>query len=348
MNEVAQNMVLTFPEPIPLNGGKVEARGPGGKRIQLALTPADVHTTQELATYLAGYKNFAYRADDISPIVQVPHSKFYYRTFDSDDAFLHVDTEIGPTSEPHLIDPKSAVATGHTVNHSVGSLVPVQTEEQGSFSTKMVAGKRCMNAIQLNREKKVMDMAGTNTNWAAGVRHTVGPTENWDGGADSDPIKKLQEAIQASMQEVTAIAWNRKVSDAFLRHDKVRDHMRQFFGDQRPPAAGRTSDYEIPGFPPFKVVSSKIRTTSGGTLSYTLGNHAVLLTQPPGVPDDGEEISTSYTYREKGEDAVGINVREWFVEGAGIKGAHMVAVSVAEIPIMTGPACGGHIASVVS
>ncbi|MCP4674353.1 MAG: hypothetical protein GY854_02310 [Deltaproteobacteria bacterium] len=349
MNEIAQNQTFRFSEPIGPNGGKVEAIGPGGKRFQLTLTPSDVHTTSELSTYLAGYKPFAFRAEDASPIVQVDKTKFYYRTFDSDDAFLHVNTKVGLTSPPVNVDPGSSVLEGYTENHSVGSLVSVQTEEQAdSFSPKAVAGKRCMNAILIDREKEVFDLVGTAANWDASVRHTLGGAENWDGGADSDPIQNLQDAIEASMQEVTAILFNRKVSNTFLRHAATVAYMRQWYGDEAPQKAGRASDYTLPGFPPFKVINSKYRNTPGGLRINFHGNNVVLLCQPPSPPTDGEEISSCYTYREKGEDAVGINIREWFVDGAGTKGATMVNVTLAEKTIMTGNTCGGHIASVIS
>jgi hypothetical protein len=344
-----ENTVLRFEKGINPNGGQVDAIGPGGERFNLTLTPAQVHTTEELSTYLAGYSPFAFRADDVSPIVPVDKTRFYYRTFSADDAFLHVDTHAGLTSPPVMIDPNSTVTEGYTENHSVGSLVPVQTEDNANFfSPRAKAGKRCMNAILLNREKRVMDLVGTNTNWASGQRHTIGATANWNGGADADPILDIQTAIQASNQEVTDIFMNRVVSDAFMRNDKVKDHMRQWLGDQPGQQVARLNDYRIPGLPPIHVVSSKLRTASGGALSYTLGNHCVLVSRPPGVPEDGEDVAATYSFRERGADGVGIMIREWFVEGAGVRGAYMVNVTVAERQIMTANDAGGHIASVVT
>lgn len=344
-----EGMTLRFDQPIGPSGGKVQAVGPGGERFELTLTPADVHTSEELSSYAAGYKPGAFRADEIAPVVPVDASNFKYRTFGSDDAFLHVDAEVSLTSDPHLVDPSSSVGDGATKNYYVGSLIPVQTEDQAAFAARRVAVKRCMNAILLDREKRLTDIIETNTNWAAAVRHTLGAGENWDGGASSAPITKLQTALEASVQQVTGIWSNPHVAHAFLRHDQVKDHMRQFLGDKGAMEMGDGfNDFRIPGFPAWHVLPGKVRTAAAGTLSYLLANHVVLVCTPPGVPEDGEEISSLYTFRERGEDGVGINVREWFVSGKGIKGATMVAVSMAERIYMTGSDCGGHIATVVS
>ena len=50
-----------------LDGGRVEARAASGERYSLTLQPSDVHSAEELATYLAGYKPFDFRADEASP-----------------------------------------------------------------------------------------------------------------------------------------------------------------------------------------------------------------------------------------------------------------------------------------
>lgn len=342
------NQMLRFPEPIDPRGGKVEAIGPGGRRYELTLTPSDVHTSSDLTEFLAGYKPFGFRADDVSPVVFVDKPIFYHRIFGSDDAFLHVETRGSLTSPPKLIDPSSTATQAKTEVYNVGSMVPVQTEDAAdNYSPKQQAGKRCMNAILLDREVIVMALIGLNTSWASAVRYTLGGTENWDGGVDADPLAEVQAAVRGSMQQATQIIMNQKVNDYFLASDTIKDHMRQMLGDKGLNFNSMT-DYQIPGLPPVKVVTSQYRSASGGALSYTLGNHCVVMSTPPGIPTDGEEVAASYTFRERGDDGNGINVREWFVEGAGVKGAYMINVTMAEKSVITGNACGGHIASCTS
>ncbi len=166
----------------------------------------------------------------------------------------------------------------------------------------------------------------------------------------------METLVEKSAQPVSAIWFNQKIAHRFLRHPKVRDHMRQFFGDgavtniaSQVAAAGRdgmNADFLIPGLPPFKVVASKVKNESTGALDYTLGDVAVGVTVPPGIPQDGEEIATTYTFRRKGASGTGMQVREFTLENRGPEGGTMIVVSAADIPVMTANNAGGIITGV--
>jgi hypothetical protein len=149
---------------------------------------------------------------------------------------------------------------------------------------------------------------------------------------------------------------NQRVANLFIRHAAVRDHMRQFLGDSQPGNLAtqlersatdrRPFDFAIPGLPPVKVAAAKYRTPAAVT-TWVMPNVVVLTTVPPGVPTDGEEIATSYTFRRRGPAGVGFASREFQVEGRGPNGGTMVVISMADIGIMTGNNCGGIISGVV-
>ena len=65
-----------------------------------------------------------------------------------------------------------------------------------------------------------------------------------------------------------------------------------------------------------------------------------------GIPSDGEEIATTYTFRRKGISGTGLDVREFEVENRGPLGGTMIVVTVADIPIITGNNAGGLITGV--
>ena len=73
----------------------------------------------------------------------------------------------------------------------------------------------------------------------------------------------------------------------------------------------------------------------------------MLTTPPGGIPLDGEEIATTYTFRRRGVAGVGFETREFRVENRGPKGGVMVVASMADIAIMTGDNVGGRIADVL-
>lgn len=329
-----------------------------GDRVTLALQPSDVHDPTELPSYLAGYSPFLFRADEASKPVLVNNSSDKYRNFNSDDAFRRVNVKVGANSPTPEVDPTSTLTTYTAVNRLCGSFVPRQTENQtgNNFRPRAAASRRAMDAVLLDREIDIWTLLGTNTNFAAAQRTALAATYNWNGGVNSDPILDLQTAIEKSDQQVTDIWMNQKVGFAFLRHDKVRDHVRSMIGDaamdtratMTANAGVQAVDYTIPGFPPFHIIASKVKNESTAVIEYVFGNVVTLLTVPPGVPTDGETIATTYTFRVRGTSGTGIYVREYVIEGRGAEGGTMVAVSMEDIGVITGNNCGGIITGVIA
>lgn len=325
--------------------------GSAGQRVTLSVTPADMHSAEEIDTYLAGYNPGTYRADEVSPVIPVDNQTDKYRTFDKDDAFKNV-AQKGSTNAPiPEVDPKSALVTFKTEPRVISSFVPKNLSNR--YDAKMVAARRCKRAIALDREIEVMTLVGTNTNWDSTVRTALSSTYNWNGGENSDPVADVFTAIEKSAQPVTDMWMNTKVAHLFIKHAAVRNHMRQFLGDSTISGIAASvaesqagpADFAIPGLPKIHVSSAKYN--SSGTLTYILGNVVVLLSKPAGVPTDGEEVASTYTFQYKGPSGTGYTSREWVVEGRGAYGGDMIAVTEEDDARMTSTIAGGIITGVV-
>jgi hypothetical protein len=330
----------------------VEGVGVAGQRVTLALTPVDVVDPTEIPTYLAGYKPFAARADEASPVALVDFDLGKYRSFSENDAFRRVPVKGSDQSAVREVDPSSALVDYRLVNRFLGGFVPDQTQEQAVYDAKRAVGRRTMNAIELDREHDVWEMLGTASNWNANVRLAVAAGDEWN--VSGDPIYDLQTAVELAWQPVTEIWMNQKVAFAFLRHQEVRAHMRQFYGDSAISNASvgianaqtQSVDFQIPGLPPIKVVASKEKNESTGRLDYCLGNVVVLTHQPPGIPTDGEDSRSALTFRRRGEGGVGLETREYRIEGRGPKGGVMQVVSTADVNVMPANMAGAIITNV--
>jgi len=330
--------------------------GRAGQLVTLALTPADVHDPTELPTYLAGYKPAGYRADEVSEPVLVDKDSDKYRTFDSEDTFRMVNVKGSIQGAVPEVDPKSALTTYKVVDRFIGSFIPEVTEQNAApnYRIRQRAMRRCRRALDLDREYDVWTTLATLGSWNAANRTTLGATYKWNGGSVSDPIVDLQTRIIASLQPVTDIWFNHQVSFDFINHAKVRDHLRTMLGDngansilQGVVNADRAlTDFMIPGLGRFHVVAGKYLNESASTHDYILGSDVVLTVSPPGgVPQDGEEIATSITFRRRGNAGVGFETREYRIENRGPRGGTMVVVSQADVMKITGSTCGGLIKS---
>jgi hypothetical protein len=327
--------------------------GRKGQMVALSLSPDDVHTAEEMSSYLAGYHPLGFRADEASKPILVDHDTDQYRTFSSNDAFRQVNVKASREQPPPEVDPVSSLATYNVVDRFLGSFVNDITDQNATklFRPMQQAMKRVKWALQLDREVDVWTLLSTLANWATANRTTLAAGFQWNGGASADPILDVQTRIEASIQPVTGIYFNQRVAFAFLRHPSVRDHMRQMLGDNAAEGAvrgvadagSRNVDFVIPGLPPFHVVAGKVLNETTSAHDYILPDDVVLCSAPPGIPTDGEEIATSYTFRRRGDQGVGFDTRQFRVENRGPKGGTMVVTSMADIAVMTANNVGGLI-----
>ncbi len=324
-----------------------------GKRtpFQLAQMPDDVHSPAEIPTYLAGYRNGEFRADDVSTVFPVTHRRDKYRQEDADDAFLYVDVAGSIQGSIPQIDPKSALSEYACTERFVGSYVARATEDEEvgtRYRLRQAAAKRCATAMKIYREKEVWDLLTTTANWSSANHTTLLAAAKWNGGASSDPIADINGIQEASAMECRDVWMNRRTFDAFLRNASVREHMRQMMGDMsvgnditRVNGGGVTGDaidVKIPGLPTIRVVGSKFRTVSAGALSYILGNDVVVTCSP-----NGDDVATTRTFRVKGSQGVGYESREYRVEDRGPQGGTMLVCHAAEVAVMTATNVGGVI-----
>ena len=337
------------------------ALGQAGQRVNLELLPGDVHDPTEIPTYLSGYKNWDHRADEMSPVILVDDDENRFRNFSQDDTFEPVNVKgalSGPIPE---VDPRSTLDTYKVVDRYLGSFIPTPTENQtgNSYRPRMAAARRCMKAINLDRELDVLGPTGlltTLANWNGDQATTLASGFEWNGGATADPINDILSLVASSAQPVTEIWMNQIVANAFITNDGVRDHMRQLLGDSAAASVSqslassqttsRAVDFIIPGLPPIRVSGVKFKNASGN-LVFLMPDVVIGTTVPVSVPSDGEEIATSYTFRRRGPAGVGTESREFRIEGRGPHGGTMVVVALADIAKFTATNAGGIIAAVI-
>lgn len=329
-----------------------------GQRVQLALDPADVHDPTEMSQYLAGYTPFEYRADEVSPPILVDNDSDKYRTFDANDAFKRVPVKGSVQGAIPEVDPKSSLDNYNVVERYIGAFIPQQTQTQtgNNYRPVFAALRRCSRAIMLDRELDTFGLVNTPGNWAASAQHTAAAV--WTDTTNGVPLTDLQTMIEKSSQPVTALWMNQHVGHVFIRHPQVRDTMRQFYGDDNVKQvannilnagiSGRSLDVEVPGLPPIRISASKVLNETTGNYDYCFGNVVNAITRPPGVPTDGEDIASTYTFRRRGPSGNGFNTRDFFVPSRGPLGGTFVVVSMADVAKMTSTTAGGILSGVVA
>lgn len=329
--------------------------GREGEVITLAVTPADVtNQTEELDTYLGGYRPFGFGADLFSKVVLVDKEAGTRRDFSKENAFEEVNVRSGRNGAINEIDHRSGTTPYRVEDFALATWIPWSTENDAHvlYNVRASAGEMIAWKLALAREVRTFTLLTTLANWDTNNRTTLGSGFEWNGGANSDPLLDLHTRIKASAQVVSDIGMNPDVAFHFLAHDKVRSFMKQMLGDGAPSpevaAAAATQGvmtFRIPGFPPIHIVPSK-RLVSG-SLEYVLNDSVVLVTNQPGVPRDGNSIATSWTFRYRGRSGTGVVTNEYIPNGRGINGGTMFEMGYSDDQFLASNIAGGLITDVI-
>lgn len=346
------------PRKITLRLAEGSAAGREGELITLAVNPSDTSDQlKEIDTWLGGFENFGYLADQIAPVVLVDQEKARRRDFALENVFERVDTRTGRRGAINELEHMSETQPYETTEYALAAYIPYASEAEAValYNVKLAHSQTISEKLALDREARVMDFMTTLANWEPGNRTTILAAGKWNGGASSDPLADLHARIRASAGRVTAIVMNEDAAFYFLAHPKVQAYMRQHMGDNAPspelsraPQAQAVTTFTLVGYPPIVVSAAKVLNKSTGALDPVLGPDVLLISQPPGVPVDGTKMATAVTFRTKGRSGTGWTSNEFIPQtGGGLEKGTMLEAGYKEVTFFGSNRCGGLIKSVI-
>lgn len=324
-----------------------------GQVVRLAISPSDVSIPEEINTYLGGYTPPGFRADEAVPPVLVDKDVDKYRNYGLNNVYKRVQVETSKQAGIPEVDAESALSEYGVIERALGSFIPWVTESQASplVDPRMAGARRIAQALGLDREIRVWTLLTTTGSWAAANVTTIAGGAKWSDPVAGNPIKDIQDLMEASAQQVTDVWMATKVAHAFLRNTNVRDHMRQMLGDAAPNPSVLSGadtrlapvDFVIPGLPPIHVVPGKVLNEGTGALDPILGENVVLTTTPTRIPTDATEIFTALSFRRRGSSGTGYTSREVQLQTRGLEGGRLLIAGHAEDVRMVANNCGGLI-----
>ena len=337
--------------------------GRAGDTVRLTLTPDDVTISEEMDTFMAGYRPVGFRADEACPIVLVRKDTAQFRVFGVNNAFQQVNVLSSTQADIPEVDPGSTLDNYRVQERALGGFIPAVTEQNASegsglYDVRAAVGRRISWALSLDREIRIFGSGGllsTAGNWNANNQFTISSGVEWNDQANGDPISDLFDVIEASAQPCTDIWLNPIVAHHFIRSQATRDHLRTMLGDGAPSAQAAAAtaamgnmDFQIPGLPPFHIVASKVLNESTGVLDYILGDTVIVTGSPGGgMPTTGEDIMTCKTFRRSGPSGTGFTTREFPLDRRGLHGGLFLASGHAEDVKMIANNVGGILINTV-
>ena len=117
------------PKPIQVdlgnNGGVFDA---SGQRLLAPIAPTDVHESAEIPTYLSGWKNGEYRADEAATIQPVDYRNDKYRKEALANTFLLRNTEVAYDGAVPEIDVSTSLDEYTVKDYAIGTFISMTTE----------------------------------------------------------------------------------------------------------------------------------------------------------------------------------------------------------------------------
>lgn len=327
-------------QKVDLYNNTVTLRNESGHLVKMDLGQSDVHIDSALANYASGYKLAEGCADVAMPVVPVAAASDKYWEWDKDDAMQEVQaSQASPGGAVKEVSPRLSSSSFSTIQYALGAFIPTEIEANADAPLRpaMMHIRRIMNALMLGRERRVATTMQTAGSYASGFKATIAAGAKWNGGASSNPVQDLYTRIEAAVMPITDIIMSELVWHDFVQNANVQKYTT--YKDATPGIPRATSDQAttyaaLLGLPPIHVCAMKYKSAAS-TYSYVWGNDVVLLHRPAGagLPLDGQDISSGYTFRwsggNVGDAAVdgGFIVRSFFNPYRGPRGGRQIIVT---------------------
>ena len=329
-------------------------RDESGKLVTMDLGQSDVHIDRGLANYASGYKHAEAKADEASPIVTVPNASDKYWKWDKDDVFQQVtDIESSPGGIVKEVTPRLSSSSFSTVNYAIGAFIPTEVEANADspLQPAMSAMRRCMNVLIMAREMRVATMFETTGSYTSGFTATIASGAKWNGGASSNPVQDIYTQIEAALMPITDIFMSERTYHDFVQNSAVQKYIASKINVPGTPLPEQITGVQaLLGLPKIHVCAMKTKSATAGTYGYVWANDVVLVHKPAaGIPRDGQDISSSYTFRWSGGnvgDATvdgGFVVRSFFNQFRGPRGGRQIVVTHNDAEVLTSDVVSGLI-----
>jgi hypothetical protein len=329
--------------------------GRAGDVVTMAVTPSETgDQLRVIDTYLGGYKNRSYLADQISPPVLVDTEKGKRIDFSKENAFQHVDPRAGRQGGIKEVEHLNERTDYQTEEFALASFIPWAAENDAvrQYNVRQETSKLLMNKLLLDREIRVATALFTLNNWNANNRTTLLDAGKWNGGASADPLKDIQTRLEKSAQPVSFMIANPVVAFHLLRDAKIVTFMRQVYGDEKVDSVVQGASFaqestvvKLAALPDLIICPAKKLNESTGNLDYIWGNDLAMVTTASGMSPD--EMASFMTFRTRGRSGSGVVTNEYMPYGRGINGGTMLEVGFGEDIFFPSNISGGLIKACV-
>lgn len=250
--------------------------------------PRNLHVDSILTNFSLQYKNEEMIWEQVCPVVPVGKRSDKYFKYSKANAFRLFDDKIGPKSLANEIDWEVSNDNYSVKDHALSDYV---TQEEIDNADTPLSPERDSNdfinlMLDIAQEKRVATLFTTAANYPTGNKVTLSGTGQWSGAADN-PIKDLQDAVEACFQRANTLWFGVDAWLVFRRLPEILDAVKAATRMQNGGGGLATQSEVAALFDVDRVIVGRARYISsveGQTDTYARiwGKHAGALYVPPG------------------------------------------------------------------
>lgn len=175
-----------------------------------------------LTAIALAYANERMIADLVLPRTGVARQEFKYNKYALGDAFTIPTTLVGRKGRPTEVEFGATEATDSTRDYGLEDAIPVDdvANAAGRFDPLGRATALLTELVMLDREKRTADLVFGAANYAAANKTTLVGAAQWSDPT-SDPIKAIQDALDAVVMRPNVGVLGRATFSALSRHPKI-------------------------------------------------------------------------------------------------------------------------------
>ena len=288
-------------------------------------TPREVHTDSALSTFLAGYSNANFIADDVLPIINVDKKSNTYSKYLLKDMITAQSDRISPTGRANQANYEVEAGSYSCISRALEGLVSSDEvanadDPQKPFEHRL---KVIWNKILLAREIRCADLLTTAANFAFTANGS-----DWTNESTGTPLADILAGIEAMTPSMTGE--NKLIGVCGLpMGNAIRKHP-----DLRGPGSENRTDglmriAETMGLDEIFVSSAIKNTANEGqavTRAHVWGSNTFAILSVPRGEVTSEAGLFGATFRWGGEP----KVTRWDEPALGPNGSEAVKVSFAD------------------
>lgn len=335
-----------------------------GRLVKMDLAPTDVHVDHLLPNFNAGFHLADGAADVASPVIVTDKNSNKYNVWDQRNAFKRVLAHSAAQgAEVPEVNPVPGFSTYSCLEYALGAFITLEVQANADVPLQpLQAGvKRVLTVLRLEREIRVATSLRTSGNWNSNMVQALSGTTKWNGGASTDPVANLHQAIEQSAMSIDRIVWSELTLHEFVRNAKVQSPYFQY-KDHVPGIPVEEIISRELGLPPITTVKMKYNLPSGTNTyrntiyPYVWAGDVVLLHEPPQMPPmSQDDVCTAATFRwnganqavRDGEYSAGFLVRTFWDQKRGGRGGMKIVVVHNDTEVMVSNIVGGLITGAV-